>query len=124
MRASLALLLLLVGGALSLPAAVAAWEQRVLTNEGRFIELGNEVLTKDAVQQKIADVLTEDVMTLVGQGLGGVGQLFGQDSSLRELTGLLDSLLGPNLGAGGSGLGGLIPGLGSTPPAGRPNTAP
>jgi hypothetical protein len=127
MRTLASIVLLLAAGALTLPAALAAWEQRVLTNEGRFIELGNKVLSKDPVQQELADALTDDFITLVGPGLlSAAGLNLGQDPVVKEITSLLDSLIGPSGGNTIPGLGGgfNIPGLGGIPGLVNPTPAP
>ncbi|HLF76180.1 MAG TPA: hypothetical protein VJB57_01700 [Dehalococcoidia bacterium] len=96
MRNSLALALIVVAAVLTLPAAVAAWEQRVLMNEDRFVSVGNDVLSKDAVQRELAKEIARDISSTIDTeipGLGSLGSLT-NDPALKDVTNILGSLLG------------------------------
>jgi len=98
MRKSASLLLIVIAGLLTFPAALAAWEQRVLMNEDGFVNLGNEVLKQDAVQEALATEVAQGVAMVLGPGLlGGANSLLGAPLG-NDLTNLLGSLLGPELG--------------------------
>src|SRR5262245_31730379 len=92
------LLLIIVAAVLTLPASVAAWEQRVLMNEDRFVEVGNEVLSKDAVQRELAKAISQDISSSIDSqsipGIGPLGSLIPNDPVVRDVTNLLGSLLG------------------------------
>ena len=111
MRKSAALLLIMIAALLTFPAALAAWEQRVLMNEDGFVDLGNEVLKQDAVQEALATEVADGVASVLGPGLlGGANSLLGASLG-NDLTSLLGSLLGPELG--GKPQPGAKPGAGS-----------
>lgn len=61
MRNFLALVLILIGAALTFPAAVAYWERNELIDEQRFVDVGNDVLERDEVQAAIARKLSDEV---------------------------------------------------------------
>jgi hypothetical protein len=99
MRNSAALVLVLVAAFLTLPASLAAWEQRTLMNEDRFVQMGNDVLSKDPVQRILAREISEDISSTIDQeiipGIGSIGSLVPQnDPIVKELTSLLGSVLG------------------------------
>lgn len=64
MRGALASLLILIGAVLTLPASVAVWEQRVLTNRDAFIELGQEAFKDPAIQDRLTERITEEAVSV------------------------------------------------------------
>jgi hypothetical protein len=60
-RSFLAVLLVLVATALTFPATLAVWQQRVIMDRTSFVALSNDVLEKDAVQVALAERLATDV---------------------------------------------------------------
>ncbi len=69
MRTSLASLLVLVGCLLTFPAAFALWEQREVRDEAHFVSLGEDVLSKQPVQQAVADSISGEVRDIVRQNV-------------------------------------------------------
>jgi hypothetical protein len=60
LRNALAVVFVLIGAVLTVPASLAFWEQRVLTDRDGFVELGQDVFEKPAVQQQIASRIVAD----------------------------------------------------------------
>ncbi len=54
-------LFILIGALLTFPAAIAIWEQRVLTDRDAFIEVGQDVLAVDAVQDRLTEEITSEI---------------------------------------------------------------
>lgn len=57
-------LLILIGAVLTIPASIAVWEQRVLTNREEFIKVGQDVLAEPAVQDRLTERVSEEITEL------------------------------------------------------------
>jgi hypothetical protein len=55
--------LIVLGGALSVPAAVAVWQEREIQNEDAFVQNVHDVVTDEDVQVVLAARLTDRIMT-------------------------------------------------------------
>ena len=56
-------LLVLLGGILSVPAAIAIWQEREIQNEDAFVQNVSDVFTDESVQELTATRLTQAIMT-------------------------------------------------------------
>ncbi len=54
--------LIFLGGVLSIPAAIAVWQEREIQNEDAFVQTVNDVATNEDVQLVLANRLTEVIM--------------------------------------------------------------
>jgi hypothetical protein len=89
-------MLILLAVALSIPAALSTWEQRVLLNRSQFISVGNKVLSKDAVQQELARQLTDSAGGFLDGGISsGADQILQGLAGTGGLGSVVDSVLGP-----------------------------
>jgi hypothetical protein len=83
-RAALAIILVIVATALTFPATLAVWQQRVLMDTPSFVDVGNDVLSRDAVKDALAGRLASEVTLLEPRV---------QDSTARNLArAFLDNL--------------------------------
>lgn len=64
MRGFTAGLLILIGAVLTVPASIAVWEQRVLTDREEFIKVGQDVLAEPAVQERLTERVTEEITAI------------------------------------------------------------
>jgi hypothetical protein len=62
MRSLIVILLIAVGILLSVPASVAAWQERVVYNEDEFVAMIDESLEQEEVQTALAQRLTDTLM--------------------------------------------------------------
>src|SRR3989304_6260785 len=53
LRSFLAALLILLGALPPIPSSLAFWEQRVLMDEERFVQLARDILGQEAVQERL-----------------------------------------------------------------------
>jgi hypothetical protein len=62
LRSTIAGFLLVLGALLSIPASLAVWQDRAVLDEDRFVATANEALADDAVQQALAQHMTDEVL--------------------------------------------------------------
>lgn len=87
------LILAIVGALLTIPASFAVWEQREILDQGRFVALGNEALSRQAVQDELAQSLSDDLAVVRDPGLeSSISELLGDTGG--TLTTLLDVIGG------------------------------
>ncbi|MPZ49659.1 MAG: hypothetical protein GEU75_10260 [Dehalococcoidia bacterium] len=64
LRSLFAVLFIVAGAALSFPASVAVWEQRVLMDEDEFVSVGQDVLRGQAVQSRLTDRVAQEALAI------------------------------------------------------------
>jgi hypothetical protein len=92
--------LIFLGGVLSIPAAIAVWQERQIQDEDRFVETTNEVFENEEVQHLVATRLTEFIMTradlrgAIREGVANLEERAGEDAppALAFLDGPLTQL--------------------------------
>jgi hypothetical protein len=92
--------LIVLGGVLSIPAAIAVWQEREIQDEDAFVQNVHEVVTDEDVQIVLATRLTERVMTRtdlqarIGEGLTNLEERADSDAArgLRLLAAPLTRL--------------------------------
>lgn len=97
MRSFLAAVLILFAVLLTFPATLAAWEQRVLMNEDRFLGLSQNILSVAAVQEQIARRVQEKVQALAAEEGGELEEQRVADAALKLARELPTSELGEKL---------------------------
>ena len=91
MRLFFAIVLVALGGLLTLPASIAIWAKREVGNEDRFVQNANNILTQEDVQALLAQRMTNKVMqitdlqTRIGDSLSEVPVRNGQTADLTIL---------------------------------------
>jgi hypothetical protein len=85
MRAIIAGLLVVVGGLISIPASVAAWQDRAILDEDNFVATVDEAFEQEEVQTAIAERLTDEIMEYaqiqerIASGLATIQEEGGED---------------------------------------------
>ncbi len=86
-------ILAIVGALLTIPASFAVWQQREIFDEARFVALGNEALSRQAVQDELAQSLADDLAVVRDPGLeSSISELLGDSGG--AITTLLDVIGG------------------------------
>ena len=62
MRAFIAAMLVVVGGLVSVPGSIGAWQERAILDEDNFVATVDEAFEDEAVQIAIAERLTDEIM--------------------------------------------------------------
>jgi len=85
MRAFIAAALVVVGGLISVPGSVGAWQERAILDEDNFVATVDEAFEEEAVQTAIAERLTDEIMDYariqerIGSGLARLEEEGGED---------------------------------------------
>lgn len=85
MRAFIAAALVVVGGLISVPGSVGAWQERAILDEDNFVATVDEAFEQEEVQTAIAERLTDEIMDYariqerIGSGLARLEEEGGED---------------------------------------------
>ena len=97
MRSFLAALLILLGALLTIPSSLAFWEQRVLMDEERFVQLARDILGQEAVQERLAHRIGDEAQRLAAEEGEQLDPQGVSDAALKVARELPGSELGDTL---------------------------